>query len=100
LNINTYDIDTQAIVIIIFAFILNLVIFYFLIYSAVSDANKDLKRALRILINLKALDLERHGIDAKQALKPLDEIEDLKSQKFHGQISQAQLDERLQDYLI
>jgi hypothetical protein len=79
---------------------LNLVVLYYIIYVAVKSANADLTRSVRILINLKALELTKNGIDPKEALRPLQEISELKRMISNGQLSQKELDEKLKEYLI
>jgi hypothetical protein len=79
---------------------LNLVVLYYIIDVAVKSANADLTRSVRILINLKALELTKNGIDPKEALRPLQEINELKRKKSNGQLNQKEFDEKLKENLI
>jgi hypothetical protein len=92
--------DQTLWLIIIAAFILNLVILYFIIYFATKSANDDLLRAVRILVNLKAAELKKEGIDVAEAKALVNKIDELNKLKGSGKIAAEELKVKLYDQLI
>lgn len=92
--------EDSLIPILIIAGIINLAIFFAVIFYAVRMANKPLQRYLRILINLKADDLRKQGLEPNKAVEDVDNLDALLKQFSNGQITQEQFNYQAEKYLI
>jgi hypothetical protein len=90
--------DAQTIVILIFSGITALAILYAIIYFSVRSATSDLLKATRIQNILLTEYLKSKGVNTKIGQEVMEEMKNLKAQKYSGRISDAQLEEKMKDY--
>lgn len=86
--------------IIIIGGLINLAILFAVIYYAVNLNNKPIKRLLRILINMKAEELRKQGIDPQKSINAVDELDALVKQLSNAQITKEQFDFHSDKYLV
>lgn len=90
-------------VIYIISVVIGLVILYFLMMYAVKAGNKKTLFALRLLINLKAIEMRRAGFtdsEIKEALNSVRRVDELNKALINEEITREQYELQTKEFLI